>query len=439
METLLEFLEQEREKLFQTAGTLQELLGSLAETLRTLSGPLRSSFSSPETILSALKPEGDRLAFGRLELQSLDGEVQSNTSRLIDLVNNLYAIRNRYLQDPHFIEFADLAEIEQVQAEIKGFLEELYGKNAAALEGRSESAALARQKRRDIEELLEAHMAAWFARLRQIKTDEYLARLRPELKKDIGSAQAYAEDPQRYEPLIKEKCARIGLPFDLQALQLLMNELESDDEQFERTIRQHYAEQEDQAQLSSQVLRRKLLRILTRYLTAIRELERLAPILQAIYYLYQPKPTLLERLGVFLAMLAGRERRIPKKDIEFSYIVSRETFQHQASSLETLMERVNSLEKALLRLKGHLRQASLQRMQSTVERIHPALFAISEEGAGLIQWLGRPRNRERLAKIPETSQRTFHYALTSLQATLIINQERLQEIAHRSVPPLKQP
>jgi hypothetical protein len=434
METLLQLLEQEREKLFQTAGALQELLGSLAETLRTLSGPLRGSFSSVDAIQSALNPEADRLAFGRPELQSLDGEVQSNTSRLINLVNNLYAIRNRHLQDPHFIEFADLMEIERVQAEIKAFLEELYGKNAVALEARSESAALARQKRRDIEELLGAHVAPWFARLRQINTDEYLALLRPELKEDIGSAQAYARDPKRYEPLIKEKCARVGLPFDPQTLQLLMDELESDDEQFEREIRGHYAEQPDQGELSSQVLRRKLLRILARYLTAIRELERLAPILQSIYYLYQPKPSLLERLGVFFAMLTGRERRIPKKDIQFSYIASRETFQHQDSSLETLMERVNSLEKVLLKLKSQLRQASPEWMQSAVERIHPALFGITEEGIGLIQWLGRPRNRDRLAKIPETSQRTFHQGLTSLQATLIINQERLAEIAHRSIP-----
>jgi hypothetical protein len=282
-------------------------------------------------------------------------------------------------------------------------------------------------------------MAPWFARLRQIKTDEYIARLRPEVKQDIGSAQAYAGDPQRYEPLIKEKCARIGLPFDLPALQLLMNELESGDEQFEQNIRQHYAEQPDQARLSAQVLRRKLLRILARYLTSIRELERLAPILQSIYYLYQPKPGLLERLGVFLAMLAGRERRIRKKDIEFTYIASRETFQRETGSLETLMERVNSLEKVLLRLKSQLNQASPERMDGAIEQIHPALAAITEEGAGLIQWLGKSGNRDRLSKIPVTNQRTFHQALTSMQATLIINQERLQEIAHRSIARFKQP
>jgi hypothetical protein len=433
METLLQFLEQEREKLFEEGGALRDLLGSLAETLRTLSGPLRSSFASPSTILSALKPEGDRISFSKPELQSMDGEVQNNTSRLIALINNLYAIRNRYLQSPYFIEFSDLADIEAVQAEIKHFLEELYRQNAAQFESRLEISALARQKRRDIEELLEAHVAPWFARLRQIKTDEYTARLRPELKDDIESAQAYAKDPQRYEPLIKEKCARIGLPIDLPTLRLLINELESGDEQFEQKIRLHYAEQPEQPPLSPQVMRRKYFRILTRYLTSIRELERLAPILQSIYYLYQPKPGLLERLGVLLARLAGREPRIAKKDIEFNYIVSGEIIQHHTGSLETLMERVNSLEKALLKLKSQLRQASLKRMDGAIDQIQPALATITEEGGGLIQWLGKPRNRERLLKIPEASQRTFHQALTSLQATLIINQERLQEIAHRRV------
>jgi hypothetical protein len=429
METLLQFLEQEREKLFQTTGSLQELLGSLAETLRTLSGPLRNSFTSAGTILSALKPEADKVSFGKPELQSLDGEVQANTSRLINLINNLYAIRNRYISDPHFIEFSHLSDIEQVLAEIKGFLTELYGRNAALVEASSESSALARQKRRDIEELLDSRVAPWFARLRQLKTDEYLARLRPELKEAIGSAQAYASEPQRYEALIKEKCGRIGLPFDQPSLQLLMNELNSGDEQFEQKIRTRYAETQAQSRLSPQALRRKYMRVLSRYLTAIRELERLAPILQSIYFLFQPKPGLLERFGVFLARLAGREPRIPRKDIEFSYIVSRDTIQHHAGSLETLLERINVLEKALLRLKGHLRQASLQRMDGAIQQIHPALTLIIEEGGGLVQWLGRPRNRERLGKIPAANQRVFHQALTSMQATLIINQERLQEIA----------
>jgi hypothetical protein len=158
-------------------------------------------------------------------------------------------------------------------------------------------------------------------------------------------------------------------------------------------------------------------------------LERLGPILQSIYHLFQPKPALLERFAAFLSRLAGHEPRIPRKDIEFTYIVSRDTIQHHAGSLETLMERINVLEKTLLRLKGHLRQVSLKRMDGAIDQIHPALTLIIEEGGGLVQWLGKPRNRERLAKVPAANQRTFHQALTSMQATLIINQERLAEIA----------
>lgn len=68
-------------------------------------------------------------------------------------------------------------------------------------------------------------------------------------------------------------------------------------------------------------------------------------------------------------------------------------------------------------------------MDGAIDQIHPALTLIIEEGGGLVQWLGKPRNRERLAKVPAANQRTFHQALTSMQATLIINQERLAEIA----------
>jgi len=83
----------------------------------------------------------------------------------------------------------EIAEIRRVHADIRQFLEELYLKNSVWIlqDPTSEASVLARQKRKDIEELLKDRIDPFFERLEQIKIDEYSIRLRMEIRDDIGS------------------------------------------------------------------------------------------------------------------------------------------------------------------------------------------------------------------------------------------------------------
>ena len=48
-----------------------------------------------------------------------------------------------------------------------------------------------------------------------------------------------------------------------------------------------------------------------------------------------------------------------------------------------------------------------------------------------MQWLGKHGNRERLSRLPESSQRDLSVILETIHSTLIINSERLEEIDRR--------
>ena len=52
---------------------------------------------------------------------------------------------------------------------------------------------------------------------------------------------------------------------------------------------------------------------------------------------------------------------------------------------------------------------------------------VFEESFGLIQWLGKRSNRDKLARLPENMQRDLNYHLDAIYATIIINAERLKE------------
>jgi hypothetical protein len=56
---------------------------------------------------------------------------------------------------------------------------------------------------------------------------------------------------------------------------------------------------------------------------------------------------------------------------------------------------------------------------------------VYDDGFGLVQWLGRKSNRDRLARLPDGSQRDLSACLETIYATLIINSERLEQIDRR--------
>ena len=440
---LLQFLEAEKENLLAGGAEVRDLYRSLSESLRTLPLLLRNSFAPESSLNSVLDPQVQKISFSKPTLRSSEGEVQDNTRWLASLLNNLEVVRGRLLADPHLLELADIGDIRRVHADVRKFMEELYLQNSGWMlrDPNAEPAALARQKRKDVEELLSQHIDPFVERLEQLKLDEYSLRLRREIAGHFSSLESYQQAPQAGEALIREKCSRLGLTYDPELSRGVLQDLESSDESLEARMRAKYAQtQASDAAARTRGLRQRYLRVVYRYLDRLRELSRLLPILETVYAVFQPKPPLLERLARFFALLAGRTPKSPRRDVEYTYIIGRESIEHRRASLEPLISEVNQLEKALLRVKSSLASARAAktlknlppaRLRAAIDSARASLRRIYDDGFGLVQWLGKKGNQERLSRLPESSQRDLSVCLETIYATLIVNSERLAEIDRR--------
>ena len=437
---VLRYLDEEKERLLAAAADIRDLYRSLAESIRTLSVPFRRSFAPNSGIDAAIDSESRKITFRKRGLQSTEGEVQDNTRRLSELINNVYAIRNSFLANAYLAELKEIADIRKVHADIRQFLEELYMKNTVWIlqDPNSEASVLARQKRKDIEELLKERIDPFFERLEQIRIDEYSLRLRMEIRDEIGSEQNYRKSPEKYDALIKDRCVSLGVRYDPQLAKVVLHELERSDENLETRLREKYSQTDQQA--GSPSMRRKHMRILHRYLARTKDIAALLPILENIYFIFQPKPSLLDRLRGFFARLAGREEKSPRRDIEYSYIIGGESIERKQASLEALIGEVNQLEKVLLRTRDTIRTAqtnkridsiSIDRIRDAIDSIRSSMRRVFEESFGIVQWLGKKSNQDKLAKLPETMQRDLNVHLDAIYATIIINAERLKEILGR--------
>jgi hypothetical protein len=436
----MQFLEAEEEKLLERSEEVRGLYRSLADSLRTLPLLFRNSFAPELALKAALDPQAERIAFPKATLQSSEGETADNTRRLAGLLNNLEVIRGRLLADPRLLELAELADIRRVHADAGQFLQELFQQNSAWLlrDPNAEAAALARSKRKDVEELVGAQLEPFAERLGSLRRDGYGLRLRREVAAHVGGPQG---QPQAEEALLKDKCACLGLSFDPELSQGVLRDLAVSDEALEARLREKYEQKPEVGKEAKAAgLRQKYLRIAYRYLDRLRDLERLQPVLEAAYAVFQPKPSLLEHLSRFFALLAGRKYRGPHRDVEYSYILSRESIENHRASLESLLAEVNRLEKAMLRVKSSLASAraarSLKtippaRLRSVIDSTRTSLRRVYDDGFGLVQWLGRKSNREKLARLPDGAQRDLSGCLEAIYATLIVNAERLAQVDRR--------
>jgi hypothetical protein len=259
-----------------------------------------------------------------------------------------------------------------------------------------------------------------------------------EIRDEIGSEQTYRKNQEKYDAMIKERCSALGIGFDPKLVKVVLQDLERSDERLESKLRQKYAEADKPA--DSRSVRRKYMRVLHRYLARTKDVAALLPILENIYSIFQPKPSLLARIRTFFARIAGREEKSVRRDIEYSYIIGGESIERKHASLETLIGEVNQLEKVLLRTRDTVRTAqinkkinsiSIQRINETIDSIRSTMRRVFEESFGIVQWLGKKSNQDKLARLPETMQRDLNVHLDAIYATIIINAERLKEISGR--------
>jgi len=440
---LMQFLEGEKESLLSRGAEVRDLYRSLAESLRTLPLLLRNSFAPEASLQSALDPQARKISFSKPTLRSSEGEVQDNTRWLASLLGNLEVVRVLLLADPRLLALTELADVRRVHADLRKFMEELYLQNSGWMlrDPNAEAAALARQKRKDVEELLAQHIDPFVERLEQLKLDEYSLRLRREIAGHFSGLESYLQAPQAGETLIREKCALLGLSYDPELSREVLQDLAVNDESLEARVRARYLRKDgNEAKTGAAGLRQKYLRVVYRYLDRLREVGRLLPVLETVYAVFQPRPPLLERLARFFALLAGRQLKSPHRDVEFAYVVGRESIEHRRASLETLISEVNQLEKSLLRVKSSLATARAAktiktltpaRLRRVIDSTRASLRRVYDDGFGLVQWLGKKGNQERLSRLPESAQRDLSACLETIYSTLIINSERLNEIDRR--------
>lgn len=441
---LMQFVDSEKDALLRQSGEVADVYRSLVESLRTLPICFRESFVAESIHRAPGSPPG-KISFARPTLRSSEGEVHDNTRWLLSIINNLQFVRTHHLADPYFIELPDIADIRLVHEDVRTFLEEVYRQNSAWMlrDPASEAVALARQKRKDVEDLLTKRIEPFVERLGQLRADEYSLLLRREIREHISSLASYEREPGAGDALIKDTCARAGLAYDPGLVHAVLQNLEVTDESLDASLRQKYAsapEIETPPAVSPATLRHRYLHIVYRYLARVSELGRLLPVLEMIYAVFQPPVSVVARMGRFFAALFGKQYKTPRRDVEFSYIIGREVIERRRASLESLIAEVNLQEKHLLRVKSTLATAkaakSLHRvspsqLREAIDSTRLSMRRIYDDGFGLVQWLGKKGNQDRLARVPEGSQRDLSVCLERIYSTLIVNSERLAEIAKR--------
>jgi hypothetical protein len=440
---LLEFLEQTRSALLERAGEVSDLYRSLSESLRTLAVPLRNSLASISTIDGSLDAESTKLSPTTKSQDLRPGSVEHNTERLVDLINHLYAVRNTVIPSLDSPDVDKLGRVREVHAEVLHFVEELYQQNTSWIlqDPGAEASVMARQKRRDIEELLNEEIDPYFERLITLRRDEYRARLIRSLREDSDALEVARTSGELPEELLREKCTLLGLEYDTRLAEDLLRDVRAAEGEVERRIRDHYEEAREEGELTTANLRRRYLAILQRYLARVADVSALLSIVESVYDLYQPRASFVERLRVFLARLFGKDERLPRRDVEYSYIVGKDRIERKRASIENLIRSVNNLEKMLLRIKNHLNEYMIHkrlgeypvsRARDLIDRVRGAMRGVFDDCHGLMQWLGKLENRGKLELMPQNNQRELNAHLDSLYATLIINAERLREIERQS-------
>jgi hypothetical protein len=365
--------------------------------------------------------------------------VEYNTARLVDLINQVYGIRNEVIANLETTESASLLRTREIHAEILGFVGELYQQNTSWIlqDPGAEVSIMARQKRRDIEELLKEEIDPYFERFMTLRRDENRVRLIESIHQDPDTQQIVTAGAEISEALIREKCALLGLPFDPADTHDLLRDVRGSESELVRRIRDSYEEPLEEGEVSTASLRRRYLAILQRYLARVGDVSVLLSIVENVYELYQPRPSFFERLRVFFARLIGRDERLPRRDVEYTYIVGKDRIERRRASIEDLIRSVNNLEKMLLRIMIHKRLAEypVPRARELIERIRGAMTGVFDDCHGLVHWLGKIENRGKLELLSQGSQRDLNAHLDSLYATLIINAERLREIERRNPNP----
>ena len=231
IEEIKEILEAERNKLFSDAEQFETLYQTLAESLATLTVPFRDIFGAE--LAEAVGPEEEPtvIHIAKHSLQSAAGQMQENILWLRQITANIRVIQ-KHLRKASSPDLADLKELAGVHADIREFLQQLYGlrRSAAARGDHTQMPHLVQSKKKDIEKLLSGQLEPFVDRLIQIERDRYSLALRTGLQEDQKNLAVFSGSQKELDLFIRSKCEDLDIPFERDIVALAFKELKEDDE-----------------------------------------------------------------------------------------------------------------------------------------------------------------------------------------------------------------
>jgi hypothetical protein len=431
---LLEFLGDEKARLFKAVDYISTYYQQIAEALEALRDNLLPySFSPRASWKEGVDKRASVIKVPELRPQNVYGDPDFNSTVIVQLINNILAVRNTALANLEGVSIADCRLIARSHQFLLAFLEEQFSNsNIAAL--KKPQRDLAFSVKHTIEKRVRENIDPFFAHLEMILDDVYRVKLAGHVKPIVESLSNYKRNPGLYDELIARKCRELGLKGDPEENLAVIADLDKPEHVLAAEVKAKY-EDSEAGKSPSRYFRLK--EIALRYASQADNLAAL------IYFLRETERSLLRisflrRLGLALRNLfSGRNKEITPTNIVFTYVPDKGKIERRRASLNTLINDAAFYYKHLVKFKEDLETESYgkthtPRQARDLEKFIDTSFAtladILEKCHGFRDWLGRENNRRLLKRVPERRQEDFNNLLLHINRTCIVNNYTLQEM-----------
>jgi hypothetical protein len=342
-------IEKELENLYKATDFIRSFYTQVYDSIINVrDNVFTSAFSTNQEWKNALDPSSATLQFPQFTLQSLEGEMQNNSELIVIVLNNIQAIENNYLKIPDRISIASLQQMKELNTYIVAFIQRLYSHDHLSILA-APRLNLAKAIRQTITQTFENNINPYIERFMVIRQDEYRIKLRPELKRLIGTNALYIQNPNKFDSFIRQKCEDLSLEYHQDLILSIIADLSKPDETFEREIRAKYQTQDTQKR-SGRVFRLK--EIANRSIAQINNLTKLEEFLAAVFDNFQPLTIFQQFLNFVKKIFTGAGINFPKKDLIFFYSTRSGRLERQRTSVRSLLRDVASLRNFLSKVKN---------------------------------------------------------------------------------------
>ncbi|RPJ09658.1 MAG: hypothetical protein EHM28_00945 [Spirochaetaceae bacterium] len=430
---LPKFLSMEREKLFKAKDYLISYYFQVITSLEGLRNHLFPyAFSNDKEWKNGVNSKSTRISVPDLIPKNIHDDALFNSNTLIAVINNLYAIQNSYLSDPHVIDIMDIRVIRTAHTFLLAFLTEQFSTPSVNLLAKQQK-ELAFALKQSIEDRIEKNITPFFDRLEMILSDEYIVTLFNPARIIIGTYARYKEEPDMFDDLLRRKCQELGLKNNPELNLIIIADLEKNEHQLAGEMTLKYEIQEKKTAFGKAY---RLKEIALRYCTQHENLLAIAE------FLREARQVLLHgsffrRLFYFLKnIFTGKDSMFGGGDIHFSYLTQHGKIERKKVSLKELVLTVTLYDEHLVKFRELLDMHSYTKsvnpqlyseIEKFVDTSYSELNEIFEKSNGFREWIGREKNRTVLKFIPERRQTDFSSNLLLINRAIIINRYSLQD------------